>query len=283
MGLSDTDMVLAAAPVAANHRIMFLTSGATSPELPAQVPKYLFLAGFGDNVQAAAAAEFAYQDLSARTVAVLFNASMSYTRLLHRYFQTRFTQLGGRAVSVESYRPDRIGQAVARLRKADFVFLAAGPEDALAAVQLLRKAGITTPILGGDGFDSDDVWRRHPELGNVYFTTHAYLGADSPDPKIQAFRTAYSAAYPGSDADAFAALGYDTAGLLMAAIERAGNTNPRDVRKALAAIKRFKGLTGTISYRTDERIPTKSVSVLRIENGRRKFVREVLPTSVPSP
>jgi branched-chain amino acid transport system substrate-binding protein len=56
IGLSDTDMVLAAAKVSAERSLGFLTSGATSPLLPEQVPEYLFLACFGDNVQAAAGA-----------------------------------------------------------------------------------------------------------------------------------------------------------------------------------------------------------------------------------
>ena len=38
IGLSDTDMVLAAAKVAAERRLVFLTSGATSPLLPERVP-----------------------------------------------------------------------------------------------------------------------------------------------------------------------------------------------------------------------------------------------------
>ncbi len=81
-GLSDTDMVLAAAPKVVRSSRAFVTSGATSPELPAQVPGGLFLACFGDNVQAAAAAEWVYGTLRARTVAILSNRSMSYTRLL---------------------------------------------------------------------------------------------------------------------------------------------------------------------------------------------------------
>ena len=42
IGLSDTDMVLAAAKVAAERRLVFLTSGATSPLLPEQVPEICF-------------------------------------------------------------------------------------------------------------------------------------------------------------------------------------------------------------------------------------------------
>ncbi|MCB0108556.1 MAG: acetolactate decarboxylase, partial [Caldilineaceae bacterium] len=80
LGLSDTDMVLGAAPVAAAAQRLFLTSGATSPQLPAQVPDYLYLACFGDNVQAAAAAEWAYAELSARRAAILYDAEMLYTQ-----------------------------------------------------------------------------------------------------------------------------------------------------------------------------------------------------------
>src|SRR5215472_5675878 len=64
-GLSDTDAVLAAAPPAAAQSTLFLTSGATSPKLPEQVPIYLYLACFGDNDQAAAGAEYARQTLKA--------------------------------------------------------------------------------------------------------------------------------------------------------------------------------------------------------------------------
>lgn len=284
MGLSDTDMVLAAAPVAARSHRLFLTSGATSPRLPAQIPEYLFLACFGDNVQAAAGAEWAYQFLSVRTASVLFNSSESYTRLLQGYFQTRFRQLGGQVISVESYTRENLSEAVHRLRKADIIFLSAEvPSEALRAVLLLRNAGISAPILGGDGFDSEDLWAQQPKVSNVFFTTHAYLGPDNPDPQVAAFRKAYSQAYPGSTPGAFAALGYDTVRLVLVAIAQADGTDPEGVRKALAGIRRFDGITGTLSYRAGSRIPSKSVTILRVEHGQRKMVRQLLPSRVPPP
>jgi len=98
IGLSDTDQVLAGAPVAARAGIPFVTSGATSPLLPAQVPEWLFLACFGDNVQAAAGAEYAADWLGARTAAILFDKDMEYTRLLQRYFGQSFSAQGGTIV-----------------------------------------------------------------------------------------------------------------------------------------------------------------------------------------
>lgn len=283
MGLSDTDMVLAAAPLAAKSGRLFLTSGATSPRLTSQVPKFLFLACFGDNVQAAAAAEWAYVQRAARTVSVLFDASMSYTRLLHTYFQARFTELGGRVLSVRSYYPVRVEKAVEGLQKSDVIFVAAGPDDAAKIVRLLRKSGHSAPILGGDGFDSEEAWRDYPEARSVFFTTHAYLGSDNPNPRIQAFRESYLKSYRGSVPDAFSALGYDAARLIINAIGRADSTAPAKVVSAFSRIRSFEGVSGSISYLPGSRIPSKSVTIIEIANGKRKLAGTLVPRKVPRP
>jgi branched-chain amino acid transport system substrate-binding protein len=248
------------------------------------VPTYLFLACFGDNVQAAAGAEWAYNDLSAQTVSVLYKATDTYTQLLQQYFRERFTQLGGQVISVESYTGiNDIGQSIANLQNADLIFLATWPDEGPQAVDLLRQAGFTAPVLGGDSFDSQDLWQQYPNLSDVYFTTHAYLGADNPNPTVKAFREKYFQAYPNSNPDAFAALGYDTARLLMAAIKQADSAKPGEVLKALGEIQQFEGVTGTISYTNGNRIPTKTVTIIGIEQGNFRLVKELLPSEVPPP
>ena len=117
IGLSDTDQVLAAAPIAARAGVPFVTSGATSPRLPKQVPNWLFLACFGDNAQAAASAQFATDQLGARTAAILYDEDMDYTRLLAKYFERSFRAQGGNVVATADYK--RPAQAVPRLEGAD--------------------------------------------------------------------------------------------------------------------------------------------------------------------
>jgi branched-chain amino acid transport system substrate-binding protein len=283
IGFSDTDMVLAAARVAAKDRQFFLTSGATSPQLPRQVPRYLYLACFGDNVQAAAGAEWAVKTLKARNVVVLYKETSSYAKLLHGYFETRFKQLGGGVLAVRSYTPASVKEMAEGLPKADLVYLAAQPDDIAAAVPALRNAGIDAPILGGDGLDIGDAWKQVRNADNIYFTTHAYLGADNPAPRVQAFRALYAKAYPGTQPNAFTALGYDAARLLMAAIESAGTDRPRAVRTALAKTHDFAGVTGAISYRGGSRIPAKSVSIIAVKGGRQTLAATVLPEKIPAP
>jgi len=284
MGLSDTDMVLAAAPVAASAGRVFLTSGATSPRLPDQVPGYLFLACFGDNVQAAAAAESAWSDLGSRTAAVLYAADNTYTGLLQGYFQVRFGELGGEIGSVRAYNADALEGIADGLAGVDLVFVAtASPEESLTLIQRIREAGIDVPIFGGDSYDSEDLWQQHPEVDDVYFTTHAYLGADNPDPIVQDFRQAYADAYHGIEPDAFAALGYDAARLLMTAIETAASTDPALVRDALAGIREFNGVTGSMYYPANSRIPVKTVTILRVRQGTSELYRQLTPAIVPEP
>jgi branched-chain amino acid transport system substrate-binding protein len=283
IGLSDTDMVLAAAKVAAERGFVFLTSGATSPLLPEQIPEYLFLACFGDNVQAAAGAEWAYDALKARTVAVLFRQGSTYTELLHGYFETRFKELGGKVLAIDSYSldADDIGAKVAKLPAADLIYLAGQPDGVSLAVPILRSAGIEAPILGGDGLDIGEAWKAIDKTSKVYFTTHAYLGADNPAPAVNEFRAAFARAYPGKEPDAFAALGYDAARLLMAAIESAGSTDARAVREGLARTKDFAGATGNITFAAGDRIPLKSVTIMQADGGGQRFEAEILPRQVP--
>ncbi len=214
---------------------------------------------------------------------MLYKRTSTYAKLLHGYFQTRFKQLGGKVLTVRAYTLATIKDAAKGLPKADLIYFAAQPDDVLAGIAALRGAGVAAPILGGDGLDIGAAWQKAAQADKIYFTTHAYLGVNNPDPRVQAFRVAYAKAYPGKEADAFAALGYDTARLLMAAIKSAGSTKPQAVRKALAATHDFAGVTGTISYRGGSRIPAKSVSVIAVTEGRQSLAASVLPSKIPAP
>ena len=283
LGLSDSDQVLAAAEEAAGEGRVFLTSGATSPQLPGQIPDYLFLACFGDNVQAAAAAEWAFEERSVRSVAVVYDSTQTYTRLLQGYFRTRFEELGGRILSVKAYDQEDLSGIADGVQDADLVFLSAVPQSVQEGIQRLRLSGFTGPILGGDGFDFEDLWEEGGDLQDVFFTTPVYLGADHPDPDVHAFRNAYRKAFDSEEPSAFSALGFDAANLLIEARRLAGTNEPEAIRQALASIQNFEGVTGTISFEVNSRIPKKSVSILEVKGGKVALSAVLLPERVPAP
>ena len=78
IGYTDTDSVNASGPTFQAAGIPFITVGATSPKIPDTIGDLMFLAAFGDNVQAAAGAEYA-----------LANTNERVDHLLTRYLSAR--------------------------------------------------------------------------------------------------------------------------------------------------------------------------------------------------
>lgn len=89
VGLSDTDMLLAAVPATSSAGIPFVTSGATSPALAEEYDS-LFLACFGDDVQAAAGAEYAFDGMGLKRCSLLVDGDMEYAILLSGYFKDKY-------------------------------------------------------------------------------------------------------------------------------------------------------------------------------------------------
>jgi branched-chain amino acid transport system substrate-binding protein len=281
-GLNDSTLALAAGPVAQRAGIPFVTSGATLPSLPRRVDDTFFMAAFGDDAQAHAVADFARTDLRARSAALLVDRGSDFTRALARFFRQRFVARGGTVAGRLSYASGERNFAplMARIRalrpRPDVLFFSALPSEAGSLVRQARAAGLTQPILSGDGFDTPLIGRVAGRLADdVYYSTHVALDSDAP--AVRRFVAAYRRRYRRPPTSAFAALGYDTMRLLADAIRRAGSTDPAAIRRALAATRGFALVTGRISYARGRRTPTKPVTIIRVQNGRPAFYRNVAP------
>jgi branched-chain amino acid transport system substrate-binding protein len=128
--------------------------------------------------------------------------------------------------------------------------------------------GIEATLLGCDGWDSPKLVEIGGKaIDGAYLTNH--YSFDDPAPAVQRFVAAYKKAY-GIEPDSIAALSYDAALLAADAIGRAGSTEGKRVRDALATTKGFAGVTGTITMDAD-RNPDKLPVILKVENGRFRF------------
>jgi branched-chain amino acid transport system substrate-binding protein len=272
-GYGDSDFVLAAAPHFQGKGVPFVTSGATNPTLPGRIGDKLFLTAFGDDDQASAVAEYAYERLKARRVVIWTDNTTDFTKTLARFFREYFPVLGGRIVDEHFFKSgdrDFLG-LIAQLKNTrptpDALFVASLPSDAGSIVKQVREAGLAIPILSGDSFDTKLVLETPgPGLANqVFFSTHVYPGDRRP--RVQDFVNAYKNEYKTEPENAFAALGYDAVGLVIDAVRRADSTDTRLVAEALANTRGYEGITGTISYGRRPGIPSKPVSIMGINNG----------------
>ena len=272
-GQSDTTFVMAAAPTFQEAGIPFVTSGATHPMLPAWVGDNMFMTAFGDDDQSYAIADYGYDTMGLRRVYVWTDNSMDFTRALTQFFVERFTERGGEIIDEDFFMmgDTDFSAQIARLEAVDpppdAVFISAIPSEAGLSVRQIREAGITMPIVSGDGFDTQLVATvPGPELANdVFFSTHTYLADDRPE--VQEFIDAYTAKFGHAPENSFAPLGYDAIGLIVNAIENAGVAEPAAIREAMAATRDYPAVTGTVSYTRDNMVPPKPVSIISVQGA----------------
>jgi len=288
IGFTDTDSVLAAGPTIQAAGLPFITAGATSPKIPTQVGDEMFLACFGDNVQAAAGAEYGFNNFGPNAY-LLWDKGVEYTTLLGGYFKDRFTELGGTIVLEDQYDDEatdfsaQIAKIKALPEQPDFYFISAMPYNVGPVIKQFRDAGLTGPIVGGDGYDTPDLLSvAGPAAENVFFTTHALMDATGGTEGIKKFIADYNKEYGHDPENAFAALGYDTMNLISDAITRAGSTDAAAIKKAIEETKDYAGITGSISF-GDSHIPQKGVTIIAVKDGAFTLGAEVVPEKVPAP
>jgi branched-chain amino acid transport system substrate-binding protein len=283
-GLGDTDLARAAGRAACSRGKVFVTSGATSPRLPVESGPRVFLACFGDNAQAAVAAEWLVKERSVKRLALIYNNSRTYTKLLHTYFSKAFLHLGGKIIGTLPYSEGTDPKIPCHFMKADAIYLAAETAaEAKRMIKSLRDTGFRGPIVGGDGYDDPSAWIGSDLAKDVWYTTHAFpahtKGSASPS-SIASFSSAYTSS-TGKPANSFAGLGRDTALLLASAVHKS-HIGKSPLVTVLNDTKHFPGVTGDISYKDGTRVPVKPVALVSARTPRTQTF-QITPGWVPAP
>ncbi len=277
IGENASSRSLAAAPIAQSYRIPMISPSSTNVEVTKK-GDYVFRACFTDPAQGRALASFARKTLQAPTAALLVDARSDYSVGLAEAFRQAFLAAGGRVVADLRYSEgdsDFSAQLTAIKALTPAVLVVPGYyTDAGLIARQARALGLTAALLGGDGWDSPKLVEIGGEaIEGAYFSNP--FSVDDPSPSVQAFVRAYSEAF-GSAPDGIAALSYDACRILADAIRRAGSTEGKRVRDAMAATADFPGVTGAISFDA-ERNPVKPVLILRVEKGKFRFAGNVEP------
>jgi branched-chain amino acid transport system substrate-binding protein len=288
VGMTDTSFMLAVGPVAQKAGVPFVDIGGTAPVITS-LGDYIFMLPFGDNTQAAATAEFTYGKKGWKNAAMLMDTEWDYTKFLSKYFTARYTEEGGKMLLEDTYKSgDKDFSAqftkIKNLQpQPEFVFVSAVPDDIGTIVKQARDQGVNLPIVGGDGYDTPLLVEvaGPDKSANVFFSTH--LGVYGDDPTAAKFRDAFKTEYGQEPQSVFAALGYDGINLVADAIKRAGSTDHKAIRDALAATKGWKGSSGEITYPPGERIPSKSVALIEVKDGKFNLLDVVVPAKIPEP
>jgi len=280
IGAVASSNTMAGAKISADHKIPMLTPASTNDSITTKYGQYISRACFIDSFQGTVMATFAFRTLKARKTVMLVDKTSDYSVGLAAAFRKTFQQMGGEIIAEESFVAGEadFSALIAKVNAAnpDAIFIPAYYGDVGPMIKQAGKTWKNLAILGGDGWDSPDLFKLAGGANrNNYISSH--FSADDTDSAVQDFVTRYKARFnklPG----AMAALGYDAILVATDALKRAPSNNPQDLMKAINATQNLHGITGIITLDAD-RNADKSAVILEVTPRKFKFHSRVAPAA----
>ena len=234
---------------------------------------FIFIVGASNALQAELMANFAVDELGAKTAGIIWQNQDVYSGGFVEEFSANFMTLGGSVVAKEVYEPgDTMFDAQLERIEAvtpDVLFLASFPPEVPLIMEQARAMGITSTFIGSDGWD---VAPFHTMIMDKSLLTDSYYCSNFHRTQAVEFVSAFEAMFPETSASGVAAGGYDAVRLLAQGIENAQSTDPVAVRDAIANIMDYEGATIISHFRTNDngqkRESNNSAVVVRGEDRR---------------
>ncbi len=263
--------------IAEEKHVLMITPTSTSETVTlnpdGSTKQYVFRACFIDPFQGTVMAKFA-TGRGYKTAFIMLDQGNDYVRGLAEAFEKSFTELGGTIVGKESYTSADTDFSAILTKVADSKAEVLYLPDYYNIMNLVgaqaKEKGITAVMMGGDGWDSDDLNVAAAEGG---FHSNHYSPEDTR-PIVQDWVKNYKAKHD-SVPDALGTLAYDATNILLASIEKAGVDDASKVKDAMEGIS-YEAVTGTITF-DEHHNPIKSAAVINIKDGKKIFAESVAP------
>lgn len=259
---------------AAKASVPLVTPSGTQDDLT-KGQDYLFRATFIDSFQGKILSKYVTDNLKAKKVVLYYDNSSDYAKGIAKAFQEEYK---GEIVATETFasKDTDFQAALTKFKGKDFDALVVPGyyTEAGKIVNQARGMGIDKPIVGGDGFNSEEfISQATPAAAtNVYYVS-GYSTSGDMTAKAKKFLEAYKAKY-NEEPSMFSALAYDS--VYMVAEASKGAKNSVDIKENLAKLKDFEGVTGSITMDKNHN-PVKSALMIGLKDGKVDTVETVKP------
>ena len=259
---------------AAKASVPLITPSGTQDDLT-KGQDYLFRTTFIDSFQGKILSKYVTDNLKAKKVVLYYDNSSDYAKGIAKAFQEEYK---GEIVATETFasKDTDFQAALTKFKGKDFDALVVPGyyTEAGKIVNQARGMGIDKPIVGGDGFNSEEfISQATPAAAtNVYYVS-GYSTSGDMTAKAKKFMEAYKAKY-NEEPSMFSALAYDS--VYMVAEASKGAKNSVDIKENLAKLKDFEGVTGSITMDKNHN-PVKSALMIGLKDGKVDTVETVKP------
>ena len=212
-------------------------------------------------------ARWAVTDLGKKKLATIY-INNDWGVDANKYFTLEARNLGAEIVAEEAFVPGEkdFTAILTKLKrmKPELIYLPTFYADAAAILNQAKRMRFKPVVMANSSLFSQKTIELGGDAVDGIIIPANYFSAD-PRPAAQEFTREYQAHY-GAVPNQFAALAYDAANLMIAALHKAGVENRAKVSDALVSLRGFQGATGSISY-AKSHDPEKELVRIMIKNG----------------
>jgi branched-chain amino acid transport system substrate-binding protein len=229
-----------------------ISPSATSPKYTRQGYRTTFRVVADDVHLGGTLGKFAVKQLKGKRIAVIDDRT-AYGQGVADEFEKGVRASGGTLVG-RAFTNDKATDFSSILsniksKRPDVIFF--GGMDAIAGPMLrqMKQLGISAKFMGGDGICSSEL----PKLSAGAMADGQVVCAEaggvegSAKKSMDEFRTAYKQRF-SADAQVYAPYTYDAVNVMVAAMVKAGSTDPAKYLPVLAKTSGYRGVTGTIGF-----------------------------------
>jgi branched-chain amino acid transport system substrate-binding protein len=258
---------MAAAPVYEQAKMVQI-SPTTSHQDWTKKGEYMFRVVATQGYEGPYNARWAVNDLKKKKIATIY-INNDWGVDANKYFVQEARKLGAEIVSEEAFTPGEkdFSAIITKLKRLapDLVYMPTFYADFTAIMNQAERAHYKPAVLANSSLYSAKTLELGGKAVEGTMIPVNFFSSD-PRPAAQEFTQAYKGLY-GTDPNQFAALAYDAAGLLVAALKAAGTDSRAKVRDGLLGLKGYEGATGPISY-AEGRDPAKQLVRISIQDGK---------------
>jgi branched-chain amino acid transport system substrate-binding protein len=212
-------------------------------------------------------ARWAVNDLKKKKIATIY-INNDWGVDANKYFVAEAKNRGADILAEEAFTPGEkdFNAIISKLKRLepDLVYMPTFYADFTAIMNQAERARFKPTVLANSSLFSVKTLEMGGKAVEGTMIPVNYFSND-PRPAAQNFTKEYKAIY-GADPNQFAALAYDAAGLLVAALKAVGTESRAKVREGLLGLKGYEGATGPISY-SEGRDPAKQLVRILIKDG----------------
>ncbi|MBU3135313.1 ABC transporter substrate-binding protein [Clostridium gasigenes] len=281
IGSSGSGNSMAAGDIVMEAKVPVVGATCTNP-LVTVGNDYYFRVCFIDPFQGTVMAKYAAEKLKANRVALLQEVSSDYSVGICKFFTDAFEKITGNKNAIVAKSNYNTGDQdfTAQLtninsKNPDVIFAPGNVSEGALIIKQARQLGITTPIIGGDTWETPefiDIGKEAVE-GTVFST---FFASEIPiTEESNTFLDEYRKEYKKEPSSA-TALAYDAYLVILDAIKRANSTDPVKIRDEIAKTKNFPGAAGMITI--DENNNAVKDAVLKVvKDGKFTYLDTIKP------